>query len=170
MIKPVFINMMFPLWLFWLIPEAWIVIIPLTFITDSAVFLIALKIMKQSEIKQKYKKAILKIWLLGFAADIPGIIMLAAALFVPYSETGFGNWWYEYMTNAVTLNPYQNIFAFLYTLIAVAAPAALIYVLNKKIALKKLGLDEKTLKRLSLAMAVFTAPWLFLFPSGAFYM
>jgi len=156
--------MMLPLWLLWLIPQAWLAIIPLTFLTDSAVFVIALKIMKQSDIKQKYKKAILKIWLLGFAADIPSVIILAASQFMPYSNTGFGNWWYDNITNAVVMNPFDNIFAFLYVLIAVAAPFALIYFFNGKIALKKLGLDERILKRLALIMAAFTAPWLFFIP------
>lgn len=157
-------NMMLPLWLLWLVPPAWLIIIPLTFITDSAVFIIALKIMKIGEIKQKYKKAILKIWLLGFVADIPGMIIMLASMLVPYSETGFLKWWYENMTNSVSLNPFGNIFAFLYVLIAVGVSFALIYVFNRKIALKKLDLDEKAAKRLALAMAAFTAPWAFLFP------
>jgi hypothetical protein len=163
-------NMMLPIWLLWIFPITWLVVIPLTFLTDSVVLLVALKVLKQNEIKGKYKKAILNVWLLGFVADIPGLLLMIAPMFVPYSETGILNWWYNNMTTAVPLFPFSNMFSFLYIMIAVGVSFVLIYVLNMRISLKNIEMDENVKKRVALALAVFTAPWLFFLPSGMFYM
>ena len=162
-------NMMLPIWLLWISPVTWLFIIPLTLITDSAVILIALKFLKQNEIKQKYKEIILKVWLFGFVADIPGLFLMIASQFFPYSQEGFLHWWHMNMTNAVAFNPYENILSFLYVIIATFITFVLIYFLNLKLSLKGMDMDDKTKKRLALILAIFTTPWLFLFPSIILY-
>ena len=160
---------MFPVWLLLLVPISWLFTIPLTFAADSAALLVALKWLKQNEIKQKYRKTILKVWLLGFAADIPGLFLMIVSQFFPPSQTGFLYWWYSNITNAVALNPFSNIFSFLYVLIATFITFVLIYFLNLKLSLKEMDMDDKPKKRLALILAIFTTPWLFLFPSIIFY-
>jgi len=157
-------NMVLPIWLLWLIPGTWIIILPLTFITDSAVLLLSLKALKQNEIKQKYKRTIWEIWVLGFAADIPGIVLLGISQFFPYSQTGFLNWWYENITNNVVFHPSGNIFSLLYVLAAIAVSSVFIYLFNLKISLKNINMDDRAKKLTALSLAVFTSPWLFLLP------
>jgi len=163
-------NMLLPIWLLWIFPITWLFIIPLTFLTDSAVLMIALKLLKQNEIKKKLKKVILKVWLIGFVADIPGLFMMIITQFVPHSDTGFLNWWYKNnMANVIAFNPFGNIFAFLYVLCAIGITFVLIYFLNLKISLNNIDMNVKVKRRVSLALSVFTTPWLFMFPSGILY-
>jgi len=84
-------------------------------------------------------------------------------------ETAFGRWWYENLTNAVSYNPFESIWAVLYVAACVAISGLLIYVFNDKIALRKLGLDEPIRKRVARNMAIFTAPYLFFLPTMWFY-
>ena len=45
----------------------------------------------------------------------------------------------------------------------------LIYFLNIKLSLKEMDMDYEVKKRLALILAIFTTPWIFLFPSIVFY-
>ncbi|WP_294186413.1 hypothetical protein [uncultured Clostridium sp.] len=61
-----FYNLIFPIWLIWLFPLTWIIILPGNFIIDSLVLLITLKVLNINEKKNVYKKAILKVWDMDF--------------------------------------------------------------------------------------------------------
>jgi hypothetical protein len=146
-------------------------VLPANFIIDSAVVLITLKILKIDS-KTIYKKNILKIWGFGFLADFIG----TAVMFMPNvidglldNSSSFGDWWYRNMTNAVSYNPFDNIFSILWTTLAVVITAWFIYVFNYKISLKKTEMEIGAKKRLALMLAIFTAPYLFYIPTAWFY-
>ena len=63
-------NMIFPLWLLWIIPSTWIVILPANFLIDLAVLLITMHCLKISGRKEIVKRSILKIWGFGFISDV----------------------------------------------------------------------------------------------------
>ena len=65
-------NMIFPLWLLWIIPSTWIVILPANFLIDLAVLLITMHCLKISGRKEIIKRSVWKIWVFGFISDFIG--------------------------------------------------------------------------------------------------
>lgn len=165
-------NVIFPIWLLWIFPLTWLMILPANFIIDSAVVLIALKLLKVPSLKSVYKKVILKVWGFGFLADIIGTVFMFLALILEDTGLlgeGMKDWWYTYITNAVSYNPFENIWAFLWVTACVIVSCVCIYCLNYKISFKKLTLEQPIKKKLALALAIFTAPILFYLPTSWFY-
>lgn len=162
MIKPkkelTLYNVMFPIWFLLLFPIAWIVVLPVNFVIDSIVLLICAKLLKLTNIKELYKRSIIKIWVIGFASDFIG----AGILFLSTDST-FG--WYEYL-QAVSWNPFDNWYALLFVAFAVAVAGVFIYIGNIKFSLKNMELSQKHKRILALALAVLTAPYVLFYPSS----
>ncbi|WP_124098092.1 hypothetical protein [Ruminococcus sp. Marseille-P6503] len=141
-----------PIFLF-LFPQMWLISLPLNFIMDSAILLIGLKVFGKTEIKFNYKKVILKTWIFGYLSDL-----IATGLL-------FG---FECMANLwrgdILVNPFGSVSSFLLVLVSVASAGFLIYLFNYKIALKKTNLDNAVKKKVSLLLALCTAPYLFFMP------
>lgn len=163
-------NLLFPIWLLWLFPLTWIVILPANFIIDLLVVTVTLKILKVPDIKQKVKPVIFKVWIFGFIADFIGTIAMFLSGVINFDyQTKLGKWWYENISNAVSYNPYHSIFAVLWVTASVAITAFCIYLFNLKICLKKSDLELAIKKKLSLSLAIFTAPYLFFLPTKWIY-
>ncbi len=164
-------NMIFPIWMLMLFPGAWAIALPANFLIDSAVLLIAMKAMRLTEKKTLYKSCILKVWAFGFLADLIGALFLLAAILLDgvFEATPIGQWWVEHITNAVALNPFENIAAFLWVSAGVFISGVFLYLFHFKFSFKKLGIEVSKKKRLALALAVFTAPYLFYLPTIWFY-
>ena len=156
-------NVMFPMWLLFIFPMTWLLVIPANFIIDSLVLFLGMYILHIKEKLELYKKTIFWIFLFGFVADILGGIILLITQFV--ESDGF---FYEYLTAPVAQNPFDNVYALLYTCGAVLTSAVLIYVFNRFISFRKVY--SKKIKRiLSLLLAIITAPYLFLVPTSSLY-
>lgn len=163
-------NLIFPIWLIWLFPITWIVILPANFVVDLSVILLTLKFMNISDKKIIAKKVIIKVWLFGFLADFIGTGCLFMANVIDFNdETELGRWWYENISNAVSFNPYSSIFAVLCILGSVLISAYFIYFFNMKFSFKNSNLTYEAKKRLALSLAVFTAPYLFFIPTAWIY-
>ena len=140
-------NVLFPAWMFTLLPTMWLIIIPGNFIIDSAVLLISLWGLKIADKGKWYKKHILKIFAFGFLADIIGSAFLLLLLAV--------------------LEDTLMDFEFLFTLLATIISALLIFVFNRFFTFKKV--DHALRFRLSLIFAIATAPYSFLIPTTWLY-
>lgn len=166
-------NIIFPIWLLIWYPVIWIFVAPVNYVIDLLVTRISLKKLGVEDYKEKTRwKTMRWVWLLGFAADLIGTILMFVVNMIGSAldyETAFGRWWYENLTNAVSYNPFESIWAVLYVAACVAISGLLIYVFNDKIALRKLDLDEPIRKRVARNMAIFTAPYLFFLPTMWFY-
>ncbi|MBS6395565.1 MAG: hypothetical protein KH452_00225 [Clostridiales bacterium] len=163
-------NVMFPIWFLWLFPETWIFVLPANFFIDLLVLVLVMKHLNITDIRRRAGKSILRVWLLGFAADfVGGFFMLLASLMEYDQNTALGNWLYENLTNSVMFNPFENIAAFLWVTVCTLLSGALIYLFNVKFCLRKAELSEEHRRKVALAMAVFTAPYLFYFPSILLY-
>ena len=163
-------NVIFPIWMLWIFPMTWIIVLPGNFIIDSAVILIALKLLKIDKKKLIYKKTILKVWIFGFISDFIGGIILISSGFINFSNSEvMREWWYKNIETPVFYNPFQSIYGFLWVTVAVIITSIFIYILNLKISFKNLELEESTKKKLALALAIFTAPILFYLPTSWFY-
>lgn len=163
-------NVIFPIWLLWLFPVTWIVILPANFIVDLIVIVLTLKILKVQNIKSITKSIVLKVWLFGFLSDFIGTALMFLSNVIDFEyNTPMGQWWYNNITNAVSFNPYKSIFAVIWVTLCVVIAAVFIYIFNYKVVLKKVDLEDSKKKRLALSLAIFTAPYTFFIPTMWFY-
>lgn len=163
-------NIIFPIWLLWLIPITWIVVLPANFIIDLIVIILTLKYLKVENIKKIAKSLILKVWIFGFLADFIGTGLMLLSNIINFDHnTPFGEWWNYNIANTISLNPYRSIYAVLWVTLSVVITALLIYILNYKLLLIKTSLEESQKKKLALSLAIFTAPYTFFIPTLWFY-
>lgn len=150
-------NLIFPVYMLWLMPPVFFIVAILNFIIDSIVVLIAEKYLKIKDIFTKYKKVILKVWIFGFIADFIGALFLfvMSALFENLNIP---------IKYSIDYNPFGNIYALIITLVGILIAGVLIFIFNKKICFNKIELTERQRFILSLVMAIVTAPYLFLMP------
>lgn len=155
-------NMIMPFWLLMLMPFMWIIVIPANFIIDLLVLSVAMKIFKVPNIFENLKKSFLKTWLLGFAADFIGCVPLLVIWQLPVMGTDnvIGR-----LRDGVMFNPFRSVESFIFVLLCVVLAAVFIFYFNYKIALKKTGLTVVQKKKVALAMAIATAPYLFFVPA-----
>ena len=163
-------NIIFPIWMLWLFPLSWIIVLPANFIIDLLVLCLTMKFLKIDNIKVRAKKLILKVWLFGFAADFIGTFCMFASNLIDFDyQTNLGKWWYKNITNSVSYNPFESIYGFLWVLVCLLITGFFIYLFNYKISFKNSELDKSQKHKLALSMAVFTTPYLFLLPTSLFF-
>lgn len=149
-------NILLPIWLLWLAPVTWLVILPGNFLIDLLVMVVAMKALHLGEIRKNAGKAILYVWIFGFLADFIGVAaMFAGSTLEPVS--------------GVVYNPFETIPSFLWATGCVLLSGICIYGFNKSVCLRKTDLGDAEKKKLALALAVFTAPYLFYLPSALLY-
>ena len=104
--------MIFPLWLLWIFPVTWIVVLPANLLIDLLVLSLTMRCLKLDGRKEIAKKAVLKIWVSGFVSDFIGTVVMVCAVlidsFLDY-QSPLGAWWYENITNAVALDPFETL-------------------------------------------------------------
>lgn len=149
-------NVLFPIWMLFLWPGVWLILLPGNFLIDSLVLLLAMSALGYAGRKAVWKSAILKVWGVGFAADLVGAgITLGLMLLLD------------------RLVPQWNTFLFpggqLLVLPGIVIAGVLIYLLNRRFSFRRTALTAEQIHRLSLALAVFTAPYTMLIPSEWIY-
>lgn len=163
-------NVLFPLWFLLLVPISWLIVIPANFVIDLLALLLAMKLLRMPDIGKNLKSAVLKSWLAGFAADLVGggamFLSVLAGEFLPGPVR---SWVYHNITEAVMVNPFSSVGGFLWTAVCVALAGGIIYLLNLKFCLKKTTLSLAQKRKLALAMALVTAPYLFFVPTVLLY-
>ena len=110
-------NVMFPIWLLWLFPFTWIVVLPGNFIVDLLVIVLTMRHLKVDDVKAKAKKVILKVWLMGFVADFIGCIGMFIFNLVEIK------WVTDDFISALNLNPFEHMGAFLWATFCVVLTA-----------------------------------------------
>lgn len=153
-------NMLFPIWLIWMLPLTGVFPIVLigNFIIDSLVIYFTMKIMKVEHIKENYKSSIFRIWIMGFLADVIGMLPMLFLMFNPDDEI------YHEIGYYVCYNPLKSPGSFFFVAVCIVLAGLCIYGFNRKIALKKTSLNLEQKKKAAIAMAVITAPYLYLLP------
>ena len=149
-------NVLFPIWMLFLWPGVWLILLPGNFLIDSLVLLLAMTALGYAGRKAVWKSAIFKVWGFGFAADLAGAgITLGLMLLLD------------------RLAPQWNTFLVpggqLLVLPGIAIAGVLIYLLNRRFSFQRTALTAEQIHRLSLALAVFTAPYTMLIPSEWIY-
>ena len=155
----------FPLYLLiWIAPVLWLIVIPFNFIYDSLVVYFSFRKLKVSDIKSEYKNSILRVFIMGFVADFIGCLLMLGIDFIELDVT----WWSE-LQFAMAFDPFRNVLAFIVVTLCIIFTAILIYVFNYYFCFKKTSLSLSDIKKTSLYLAVFTAPYLLYLPSIWFY-
>ena len=163
-------NVIFPIWLLWLIPMTWVIVLPANFLIDLLVGVLTMKYLKVKEIKLNAKSVILKVWIFGFIADFIGTSAMFMANVIDFNyQTSLGKWWYNNITNAVSYNPFESLYAILWVTGCVIITSFFIYLFNYQFCLKKSTLDSEQKKKVALSLAIFTAPYLFYLPTAWFF-
>lgn len=158
-------NIVFPVWLLFAMPQFWIVALPANWIIDFLVIFVTARRLTMDSPGKFALKSVWLTWLAGFFADAAGgIIMLYDDFAGPSTKTPFGEWFNSTVGRAI-YNPFDNVFAFLWTLLSVLVSAVLIYLLNRSIYLHDANLEPIKAKKIALSLAVFTAPYLFFVPT-----
>jgi len=121
-------------------------------LVDWLVTALALRWQKIPNVRKKSLAVLIRVWLAGFAADFLCGLLLIIIMFVTLAG-----------------NIYESAYALAVTLAAVLIGGWLIYCFNINWALEPAELTEPQRKRTALALAVLTAPWLFLVPTEWFY-
>lgn len=152
-------NVILPVWLLGIFPQMWLIILPGNLLIDCLVLLLALCALKHTAKKAVLKELWWKFWLLGFAADFVGVLVLSPSLFADFLPGGLPD-----ALTAVFYNPFENMWAFLWIAAAVAAAGACIYFFDRRTMRKCELLSEGEKHRVALAMALATAPWTFFIP------
>ena len=129
-----------------LIPTAWVAVLPINFIVDSLVLIIAAKKIGIFE-KGMYKKHILKVWIFGFVADLIGAAALLGAMYL-FEDVHQGD-------------------ELIITLPAMLVAAVMIFVLNYRFSFS--DIDKRSRLKMALSFAIITAPYTFLIPISWIY-
>ena len=163
-------NLIFPIWLLWLVPITWIVVLPANYLIDWLVVVLTMKCLRISDIKQKARAVIWKVWIMGFVADFIGTFAMFMSNLIEFDgETEWGAWWTENIVNAVSYNPFHSPFAFLWVSVCIGLTGFFIYLFNVKWCLKKAEISDGERKKVALSLSVFTAPYLFYLPTEWFF-
>lgn len=145
-------NILFPSWMFYLWPTVlWPILLVGNFAWDSVVLLGAMALWRWADKGQVWRRSILPVWVIGFLADFAGALLVAVLYFG--TEALF----------QITL-PFTFPGGMLCALPGLVLAGVLIYFLNRRFSFRKTGLDEGQVKKLSLALAIATAPYTLLIP------
>lgn len=162
-------NMIFPVWLLWIFPTMWLIIMPANLIIDSLVIVLTLKFLKINAIKSVLKTVIWRTWICGFLADFVGCLLLFSVNLIKFSPENNLYWWWNKNMLVVNYNVFANIYAFLLASFALFISAYLIYWFNSRFCLRDAPLSLKQRKQLAVSLAVFTAPYVFFLPSSLLF-
>ena len=151
-------NILLPVWmLVWWPSWLWLALIPLNYAIDALVLHLSLP--ADTDRKAFRRKHAWKICLAGFASDFLGSALLFWIYALDLSQE---------LSYGIAFDPFGNAAALAVTVSAVVLAAAAIFLLDRRI-LRRAGLDPDAARLAARNLAVFTAPYLFLFPSGLLY-
>ena len=156
-----------PIWFFWIIPLCWPIIILVSTVFYSILMYIFMLCLKIDNPLKKLRKIVIRMTFLGFLCDlIFGGFLFVLELVVEnvISKADFFYWYKNFFLGAFNSNPYKLIFSVLTMCIPMVLSRILNYKLNKKYTFSKLDIDDEKKKKLALAIAIFTAPYIFFFP------
>lgn len=157
-------NIFFPFRSLFLFPPFFLLSLPVNFLIDSVVFLLAAKTLKLPNLKNIYKKSIWKIRGFGFLADIIGAIFLFLSNYIKDRlELS------DAFLVGVNYNPRGHRASLLWTIIALLISGFLIFYFNYRWSLSETNLSDQDKRKLALRLAIFTAPYIFLVSLSRFW-
>ena len=154
-------NVILPIWLLFLFPQIWLIVLPGNLLIDCLVVLFTLMALKHTQKKAVLKQIWWKVWLLGFAADFVGIAVLWPAVSLVSTVPDR----IHELIEPVMYNCWKSPVAFLWTAAAVALAGWCIYCFDKRAMESCALLTDRERHLISLSLAIITAPWTFFIPT-----
>lgn len=156
--------MFFPIWMLFLVPVVWLIVLPVNLLIDAVVVWIALSVLRVSEKKKVLKSVIHDVLAFGFGADFIGAICMLGITLMPIH----GDWWVKKVVYPINYNPFQSIVGFVVTGLCVGVSGYCIYRFNDRAIAKSTDLSETERKKVCLSLAIATAPYFFYLPADWF--
>lgn len=153
-------NVLLPIWLLFLLPTVWLVVLPGNLIIDCAVVFLTLLALKHTQKKAVLRHAWWRVWLLGFGADFVGVAFLLPTMFL----LDFLPEPWRFLLEPVMYNPFKSWLAFVVTLFAVAVSGVCIYFFDRRALRSCPALNDRQRHVVALTLAIVTAPWTFFIP------
>ncbi|MBQ3557571.1 MAG: hypothetical protein IJA11_07250 [Oscillospiraceae bacterium] len=153
-------NILLPIWLLFLLPTVWLVVLPGNLIIDCAVVFLTLLALKHTQKKAVLRHAWWRVWLLGFGSDFVGVAFLLPTMFL----LDFLPEPWRFLLEPVMYNPFKSWLAFVVTLIAVAVAGVCIYFFDRRALRSCSALNDRQRHVVALTLAIITAPWTFFIP------
>ena len=160
-------NVIFPIWIlmFWPSPPVFLLTLLGNLAIDCLVVFLALLALKHPARGTVLKRCWWRVWLFGFLSDIIGALWLAAGLFGTWALDADGTaGWVSDFAMAMTVNPFRHPLALVWTAVGAAVAGVCIYFFDRRVFRRVPELDGRQGHVLALALAIVTAPWLFLIP------
>lgn len=154
-------NIILPVWLLWIFPQVWLVVLPGNLAVDTLVLFLTLAVLRCPNRGAAMKRLWWRVWGLGFLADAAGVAFLALGMFL--ATWGGSAPWAEALLH-VAYDPFGHPLALAWALTAVGLSGLCIYALNRQIMDRSGLLTEREAHRTALVLAIVTAPWTFLIP------
>ena len=157
-------NVLFPIWFLMYLYPSWLplAVLAFNFAFDSLVLALAARWQKIGDIRRLWKQTILRVWLLGFAADILGALLNLAVYFGTVALADLGGVWAEALYGF--WHPLNFPGATVFAIPGAALAGVLIYWLDRRSAFRRTGLPAHTVHKVCLALAIATAPYTMLIP------
>ena len=158
-------NIILPVWLLvWFPSWLWLLVIPVNWLIDWLVTRYALKCLGDAEYSPRSIRLSWKICIAGYVSDFAGSLLLLGAYLLFSALDGD----FRLVEQGLGWNPFTNFFSVLIILLAIVLSGFCIFFLDRRI-LSKENLTSAQVKRTALALAVITAPYLYLLPASLFY-
>ncbi len=163
-------NLIFPVSMFLTFaPSFWIISAAGNFIIDSIVLLFIILILCKKMDWSIYKKAILRVWIAGFASDFIGSLILTLVSLSVKSNYYYGNG--DLLSqiktgiyHATNFSPFRSLWGVMFAASGILIAAICIFIFNYFISFKSIDFTKKQKLLAALSLAVFTAPYTFLLP------
>ena len=153
-----------PIWFMLSSPSLWLIVLPFDFLVTVLMLWISNKVFRVASFRELFRTSAVKAWLVGFVGQIVGGLVL----FI--SQGYFGEWWYEYITTPVVLNPLDNPYSLVFTMVGVAACGVFVFFLDRGFSFKNLAASAEGKRKLAVGLALLTLPMLYFLPSRMLYL
>ena len=151
-------NILLPIWLLWIFPQVWLIVLPGNLAIDCAVLLLTLLALGCTAKQAVLRRVWWRVWLNGFLADAAGVVwMLLGLLPIQWA-------WWEESISGIMGRPFRSPLSLFWTLAGVALAGVCIFAFDLRAMHSCIGLSNREKRRIALTMAIVTAPWLFFIP------
>ena len=157
-----------PLWFLLLSPSTWIVLALTQLIIVSFVLYAGLKYINYPDPPAIWRKSIMWNTLYGFISYLLICFLLLLTNLIP-DHNAFGKWVVTNLAHPLNVNPFTNVFSLLYVVLCLLICGAFVYYANKMLSFRNTPLTKEQKHKVSLCLAIFSAPYIALIPSILLY-
>ena len=154
-------SLIFPIWVMLLLPWSWFVILPVNLLIDSLVLLLIFRFSGLNGARKLYLSSVMRTWIFGTLSSLVGFLFMLSAFLINNASGGA----LSQVCEAITQNPFSNIFGFIWVLLAIAVSFICACFFGLKFIFCHKDFPESRRKITALSVAIVTAPYTLLIPT-----